>query len=399
MVRLSIALFLVQAGFHGYTAAMPLALDRAGRPDSEIGLIVGIAALVQIPAALVAGMLIDSFGGIRLFLVGGVAYVMASALLVLPGVDPAGSTLPFVAARVLQGFGIGLALPAALSVVPSLVAVARQGFALAIAGLAHNMTLVVIPPISLVVLDAYGLPGVAVFVLAVVGVGIALTAIRPLLSRRAVPSEPVGVGRRRFRFTWRRSWAAPMAIVLLFAAHWGLIIAYLPQRAEAAGADIGLFFAADGIGVLLARVPAGWLADRAAPLRPILAGVAITLAGVVLLLPLPTTPLLVISGALTGGGAAFIVAPLFLALTRRSDDTDRGSAFGLFSAAFALALAVGSVGAAPVIDSLGFEVALVVLIVALIAAAGVALADRGLASLQPGSADFEPETAAVPPAA
>lgn len=392
----------MQAGFHGYTASLPLALARTGRLDSEIGLIVGVAALVQIPAALAAGVLIDSLGGIRLLVVGGLAYLAASALLLLPGVDPAGPTAPFVAVRVLQGIGIGLALPAALSVVPSLVAAVRQGFALAVAGLAHNLTLVVIPPLSLIVLDAYGLPGVAVFVLALVAVGMVLALIRPLVRYREVGSEPAPSSRRRLRFAWRSSWAAPLAIVLLFGAHWGLVIAYLPQRAEAAGASVGLFFAADGIGVLLSRVPAGWLADRAAPLKPILAGILITVVGVALLLPLPTTALLVLSGALTGGGAAFIVTPLLLVLTRRSDEADRGSAFGLFSAAFALALTLGSVGAAPVIDGLGFEVALVILIGALIASAAVALADRDLGTMKRGPtllvAEAEAEAAiALPP--
>lgn len=398
VLRLSIALFLIQAGFHGYTASMPLALARAGRADSEIGLIVGVAALIQIPAALAAGGLIDSLGGMRLFLVGGVAYVAASVLLLAPGIDPAGSSVPFLAARILQGIGIGLALPAALSVVPRLVAVARQGVALAVAGLAHNLTLVVVPPLSLIVLDAYGLPGVALFVLALVVVAFALTLVRPLrAAARTAVAETDDPPRRRLRFTYRSSWAAPLAITLLFAAHWGLVVAYLPQRAEAAGASIGLFFAADGIGVLLARVPAGWLADRTAPLRPILFGIAITVAGVALLLPSPTTGLLMVAGALTGAGAALIVTPLLLALTRRSTDADRGSAFALFSAAFALAIAVGSVGAAPVIGTLGFELTLAVLLGALMLSAVVALADRGLAATGDGSpAHVEAEAVAVP---
>lgn len=398
VLRLSIALFLIQAGFHGYTASMPLALARAGRADSEIGLIVGVAALIQIPAALAAGGLIDSLGGMRLFLVGGVAYVAASVLLLAPGIDPAGSSVPFLAARILQGIGIGLALPAALSVVPRLVAVARQGVALAVAGLAHNLTLVVVPPLSLIVLDAYGLPGVALFVLALVVVAFALTLVRPLrAAARTAVAETDDPPRRRLRFTYRSSWAAPLAITLLFAAHWGLVVAYLPQRAEAAGASIGLFFAADGIGVLLARVPAGWLADRTAPLRPILFGIAITVAGVALLLPSPTTGLLMVAGALTGAGAALIVTPLLLALTRRSTDADRGSAFALFSAAFALAIAVGSVGAAPVIGTLGFELTLAVLLGALMLSAVVALADRGLAATGDGSpTHVEAEAVAVP---
>src|SRR5215211_6173090 len=139
VLRLAAALFLVQAGFHGYTAAMPLALARVGRPDGEIGLIVGTAALIQIPAALLAGGLIDRLGGVRLFLVGAAAYVAASLLVLIPGVEPGGSSVPFFVARLLQGFGIGLALPAALSVAPRLVVAARQGLALAFTGLSHNL--------------------------------------------------------------------------------------------------------------------------------------------------------------------------------------------------------------------------------------------------------------------
>ena len=65
-------------------------------------------------------------------------------------------------------------------------------------------------------------------------------------------------------------------------------------------------------------------------------------------------------------------------LTERSTDADRGSAFALFSASFAAAIALGSIGTAPLIGWLGFEVLLVATIAALILAAIVALADRGL---------------------
>ena len=100
-------------------------------------------------------------------------------------------------------------------------------------------------------------------------------------ARRATPGDGVG-------FAFRRSWAPLIAIILLFIAHWGVIIAYLPQRAEAAGADIGLFFVADGVAILLSRVPAGWLADRMRPLVLMLVGFSMT-AVTIVLLALPTT--------------------------------------------------------------------------------------------------------------
>jgi predicted MFS family arabinose efflux permease len=182
---------------------------------------------------------------------------------------------------------------------------------------------------------------------------------------------------RRFGFAFRRSWLAPLAVTMLFVIHWGVITAYMPQRAELAGANIGLFFAADGLFVLLARLPAGWISDRTRPIWPILAGIALTFFAVLLLLLPTTTPLLIISGSLTGVGAALITQPILLALTRRSTDADRGSAFALFSACFAAALVLGTIGTAPLIEPLGFQTLLLLALGALAASALVAVFDRG----------------------
>jgi len=72
------------------------------------------------------------------------------------------------------------------------------------------------------------------------------------------------------------------------------------------------------------------------------------------------------------------MTPILVELSRRSADADRGSAFSLFSAALATALVIGSIGAAPIIDTVGFEVALLTGLVAVGGAAIVAAADRGL---------------------
>ena len=151
MFRLALALFSVQAGFHAFTASLPVALAQAGVPDPEIGVVVGIAALVQIPAAFVAGVLVDRVGGLRAFMGGGFAYLGGCAVLLLPGVEPGGPIGPFVVARIFQGIGIAATLPAALSLVPRLVEPIRRGFGLAFVGSAHNLTLVIIPPLSLAV--------------------------------------------------------------------------------------------------------------------------------------------------------------------------------------------------------------------------------------------------------
>ncbi|MEO8437793.1 MAG: MFS transporter [Chloroflexota bacterium] len=388
MFRLAVALFSVQAGFHAFTASLPIALARAGVPDTEIGLIVGTAALVQIPAAFVAGIIVDRVGGMRAFMMGGVAYLFGCAILLLPGVEPGGSPWPFVLARLFQGIGIAGTLPAALSLVPRLVSADRRGFGLAFIGSAHNLTLVVIPPLSLVVLAATSLHGVAVMGVAFVLAGLFIVRIVPFRFRPtgevAGGDGPTEVARRRLGFAFRREWTTLIAIDLLFIAHWGVIVAFLPQRAEAAGADIGLFFVADGVLILASRVPSGWLTDRIRPIWLILTGLSATGVAVLLLSQPATTPLLIAAGTLTGLGGALVITPMLVEMSRRSLDADRGSAFSLFSAANAGALAVGSIGGAIVVGTLGFPAAMIATLGGLIGAALVAVLDQGLKSPPPG---------------
>jgi MFS family permease len=379
--RLSLALFLIQAGFHGFTASIPLALSRAGRVDAEIGAIVGIAPLVQMPAALLGGALIDRFGGLRLVAIGGIAYLGATAILLIPGLDPSTSTVQFIAARVLQGFGFGIVMPATMSVIPRLVPAERRGVALATAGAAHNLTLVAVPPLSILALDAAGLDGVALMVAAFVVSALVVAFSRPFRPRSTDAANTLRQARRVLGFAFRRSWLAPLLIIGLWVIHWGVIIAYLPQRAEAAGADIGLFFAADGLLVLLFRLPAGLLADRVAASWQILLGLALTAAGVVLVIPPPTTPILVLSGALTGAGAALIVVPITLTLSRRSTEADRGSAFSLFSTSFSAAIAIGSLGTAPLISTVGYELLLAATLVAIGIGMVITILDRDLGAV------------------
>ena len=383
MFRLAVALFAVQAGFHAFTASLPIALARAGVPDPQIGLIVGTSALVQIPAAFVAGIVVDRVGGLRAFTAGGVAYLIGCAILLLPGVEPGGPSAPFIAARVFQGIGIAATLPAALSLVPRLVAMDRRGFGLAFVGSAHNLTLVVLPPLSLAVLAMTSLHGVAVMAVAFVLTGLAIVHVvpfhfRPTGESSADPYGPTGVARRRLGFAFRRAWAPLIAIDLLYIAHWGVIVAFLPQRAEAAGANIGLFFVADGIAILLSRVPSGWLADRIRPVLLTVSGLAATGVAVLVLTLPPTTPLLIVAGILTGVGGGLVITPLLVEVSRRSRDADRGSAFSLFSAANASALAIGSIGGAIVLDAYGFEAAMLATLAGVVGAAVIAILDEGL---------------------
>ena len=298
----------------------------------------------------------------------------------LPGVDVSGSLAPFVVVRMLQGLGIALGLPAALSMVPRLVPGLRVATSLSIVGAAQNLTLVIAPPLAILVLDATSLHGVAAIVVAVLIAGLILGQRMPLRAPEATSSH-LPVAGRRFGVTYRHEWTMPLLIIITYVAHWGAVTAYLPIRAEEVGASIGLYFAADGLAIFLMRVPTGYLVGHVSSRVLILVGAGMTAAAVAMLLLPLTTPLLVVSGLLGGAGGAIVITPITVEMSRRSTDADRGSAFSLFSGALAGAMTLGSVGGAPIVALFGLSAALVAGVGLIVVAMVLTLADRSLAGV------------------
>jgi MFS family permease len=384
--RLALMLLLLQSGFQGFTASLPVALTRAGVSDPAIGLVVGAAALMQLPAAFLVGALLDRLGGLRILYASGAAYIAGSAVLILPGVDPAGSMVPFIVARLLQGLGLAGTLPAALSLVPRLVPPNRRSVGLAFINSAQNLTMVALPPISLIVLGIYTLSGVAVGAIGltllgmVVGLGLwQMVPARDVLSVTASPTSH-GTASRKLGLAFRKTWVGPLLIVLLYMIHWGVISAYLPPRAERAGANVGLFFAVDALAVLLTRIPVGWLTDRMARHWLVIGGLAATTGAIIIVLLSATMYALVVAGFLTGLGAGCALTPNLVELSERSGDADRGSAFAMFSAVLAGGLLLGSIASAPIVGLWGFSGAAILALVGLVASAILVLRGRATAA-------------------
>ena len=158
------------------------------------------------------------------------AYLAGCAILLLPG-RRARRTVRAVPRRPrLPGDRHRGQLPAASRSSRGSSTPTRRGFGLAFVGSAHNLTLVVIPPLSLAVLAADVAPrrradggrcrGRRALILA----GSCRSAsARPATARTPTQHGPTDVARAsaRLRVPARR-WAPLIAIDLLFIAHWGV---------------------------------------------------------------------------------------------------------------------------------------------------------------------------------
>jgi MFS family permease len=314
--------------------------------------------VVQIGATLLVGPMIDRKGARLALRIGPALYLAAAALFI-----SSASPLAITAARVLQGLGIAMILPGAYAAVPTLIPPRFRGTALGAFGVFQNLALAVGPPLGLWLLQRG--PGIlfsAAAAAAAVGV---LLSLLLRVGRSAGREGPV--------FTYRRAWTPLLTLTFLTIVYWGVVTAYLPLHVPRQLIPaVGWFFTADAVGVLVCRIPAGFLSDRFGSRWLLLGGMAVTVLAIGILLLPASGPSLVVAGLGTGAGAALLIPPTLNELQKRSDDRDRGTAMALFTTSFAAAIGVGSLAAAPLVERVSFEAALLASAVLCLAAAPLA---------------------------
>jgi MFS family permease len=323
-------------------------------------LLVGLSSVVQLLATLVVGPFLDRYGARLAMRLGAGSYFVAAALFLTSAGLPA-----ILAARILQGIGIALLLPAIFSIVPSVVASNVRGTALGLVGAVNNVALAAGPPLGLLLLARGARTLFAAALLAA-----ALSLAMCWLLRVGLPvAEP---GRL---LKYRGSWTALYAITFLCVVYWGVVTAFLPVEVPPEQVrNVGWFFTADAIAVMATRIPAGYLADRFGPRWLLVIGSLTTAIAIAVLLLPASFASLVVAGIGTGVSAALLLPPILLELTKRSDETDRGTAMALYNTSFAAAVGAGSLGGAFLVQGIGFHATLVLSMVSCLMAAPVAIA-------------------------
>lgn len=329
LFRLGIVVFFAQSAFHIYAASLPLYFSGLGFDETLIGLLVGAAGVAELLGALMVGPAIDRFGARALLLAGAGCYLLAAIGFLVFQAAPLLAMM-----RLVCGFGLAAVVPSAYSFVPHLAPARSQTVAFASLGAAGNAAAAIFPLLGLTLLLQVGPP--SLFVAA------AATALVALLVTLTVPG--VAPGRRALSLVFRRAWLMPLAVAILTVLQWGVIQAFVPLEAERAGSNPALLFTTDAICVLAARIPAGWIADRYGPFRLAALGVVMmALSPAVLLLPL-NQAVLILAGALNGGGAGLTLPPMLAQISQRSEASTRGTGLAFFSVAFAIGMILGAAG-------------------------------------------------------
>src|SRR5438270_1099434 len=146
------AVFFSALSITVFRSSLPIYLARdRGFSIEAVGILVGLAFAPQVIAPLLVGPFFDLRGAALSIRIGTALYFVAALLFLVSG-----GAIPIGVARLLQGVGFALVVPAAYSVVPALVSRKLRGTAIGGFGSILNVALAVGPPIGIGLLQQQG---------------------------------------------------------------------------------------------------------------------------------------------------------------------------------------------------------------------------------------------------
>lgn len=345
-----LATFFFYASFYLILPVMPLYVGAMGATSFQIGLIIGLFAMMAMVLRPPTGWIIDT-RGCRVVLVAGMAIFLLASL----GYVIAHSVGAVLALRLFHGMGMGLFPTAATVVVAEVAPPARRGEAMGWFGIANSVGLILGPAVGMPIAAGAGFRTLFLVAGGVALIGLVCIGMLPRIGR--VPAQIARPPRPQDFFS--PAAVLPSVLLLFLYVPYGVMVAFIPIIATGRGlANPGTFYSVYALAVLLIRAKAGRVSDRrgrAAVIIPglVAAGVAFAILGLT-----SDWIWVLVGGAIYGLGFGS-VQPALMALTAdRVPLEERGKAMGTFYTAWELGITAGSTGAGLLLEVTDFPLML-----------------------------------------
>jgi len=343
--------FLVFSSTNILITPLPLYIESIGGGPVEVGLSSTAFALAALALRPFMGRLTDTRGRKITMLIGAVLFVLAPVAYAVSR-----STAVLLIARVLPGMGIAAYTTAFGALVADVTPQERWGEALSIAGMAPALSIMLGSPIGAALLDHTSFQTVFLLSGAMAAASLAVTlalnepardsaASHKAPSPTASPLEVLGI----------RGILLPSLATLTLGLTHGTTSAFVPLFGRDRGlGNVGFFFTATSMAVLLSRSFAGRLSDRYGRLPVILPMFVMLALGYMGLNWTHTFTIMIAMGVLQGMGFAGVRVGTETMLVDAAPARLRGTAYGLLYFCFDGGIALGSVVTGLVVGSIGY---------------------------------------------
>lgn len=306
-----------------------------------VGLIVGLYSIVNTPANIVSGRLIDR-AGYRTPLIGGLSGNTLSMVLYAVARSP----LHLALVRVLHGVSGAMVGPATMALIANHSPNERRGRSMSRYGMALASASLVGYPLSGVIASRLGLSAVFFVGAGLVGAGMLISLALPGGRRFLAGAQARGDGLQRVRrlLVSRRLGPAYAAIFAQYFTFGG-VVTLLPVHVERLGMgafEVGMLLATFSAVFVLTQLPGGAISDSVGRRSPVLAGLACIVASLVVLPSMLSFGLLAAVMAVYGLGYGLMFPSVSALIADGTRVEERGLATGLFHALLTAGVAIGA---------------------------------------------------------
>lgn len=325
----------------------PGLLRDLGAGEALIGAIASVAVLVSVVFRPGVGQAMDRRGRLPIVRVAAVVRVVATvSFLTIGGIGP----WVFVV-RAVHGLSTAVVFTGLFTYANDLMPPERRTQAIALFGLSGMIPGMFGPATGDVILHRFGYSGLFV-TMALLDV-VALMVIRTMKPLVKTGSFAQRLGFRKVVAVpgLRSVWVMTLSFGLVFSGLQTFMRTFVDTNRVG---TVGLFFFAYSATAATLRLFMSWAPDRLGYKRVMYPVILCQAVGLFLLSGVSTVPRFVVGAMLTGAGHAFLFPVLARLAVERSPAEDRGSATGIFTAMFDLALLVGAPTLGLLVESRGY---------------------------------------------
>ncbi|NLI11500.1 MFS transporter [Pelotomaculum propionicicum] len=329
---------------------LPLYLLEIGGSQRDVGYVMGVYTTGAMAMRPFAGWLVDRYGRRKIVVLGLVMLLAVAAFYRLA----AGVSL-IIFLRCLHGMAFGIVGTAMGTMVVDSLPTSRLGEGMGYFGLTSSLSMALAPLLGFWLVGKSGYPVLflAVFLLSLLTFCCSLPVRDTNVPVIAPGGSAAGIWASLLEKT-----ALPASWVMFFlAAVYGSVLSFISLYATERGiANIGLFFTAIALTMLVSRPVSGRWTDRGGSNMILLIGHLTILIAMISLSLSRTSTGFLLAGAVLGLGFGACIPTLQALSVRHTPEHRRGAATGTFFIAFDLGIGLGTILWGYVAEATGYQV-------------------------------------------
>jgi MFS family permease len=329
---------------------VPLYVLTLGGTQRDVGYVMGAYTLGAMCMRAITGGLLDRYGRKKM-MISGLMIMVAVTVLYRLAHDVSSLTV----IRALHGLTFGLVSTALGTAVADSVPTTRMAEGIGYFGLTTSLSMALAPLIGLWLVGRFSYP--VLFTVVSVMAILTLCCTVPVRSADVPVSAPAGSIAGTLASLLEKTALLPSVAAFFLSAVYGAVVYFIALYAADLGiGNIGLFFAASSLSMIISRPVSGRWADRRGAGMVILIGLLVLLGGITAIGLSHTITGFLFAGTFTGLGFGICLPTLQALAVRDVPVNRRGAATGTYYAAFDMGVGLGAILWGFVAEATGYRV-------------------------------------------